>query len=98
MKITKQATWLKLLFVTGLVCSFALTATAQDYYPTTIGNTWVLLSTDGAERRTYSIEEVEGEDLIGLRIVTETLGTDTVDNDIYYISDDNGDYCSTAHT
>ncbi len=91
MKITKQATWLKLLLVCTLVCSFALTATAQDYYPTIIGNTWVMLSTDGAERRTYSIEEVEGEDLIGLRIFTETLGTDAVDNDIYYISDDNGD-------
>ena len=91
MKITKQATWLKLLLVSGLVCSFALTATAQDYYPTEIGNTWVLLSTDGAERRTYSIGEVEGEDLISLNIVTETLGTDVVDNDIYYISDVEGD-------
>ena len=86
MKITEQATWLKLLFLTGLVCSFALTATAQDYYPTTIGNTWILLDTDGAEKRTYSIQEVEDEGLIGLSIVTETLGTDFVDNDLYYIS------------
>ena len=91
MKITKQVAWLKLFLLFGLVCSFALTATAQDYYPTTIGNTWVFLSTDGAERRTYSIEEVEGEDLISLKIVTETLGTETVDTDIYYISDDDGD-------
>ena len=91
MKITKQATWLKGLVVCALVCSFALAATAQDYYPTTIGNTWVFLSSDGAEKRTYSIGEVEGEDLISLNIVTETLGTDAVDNDVYYISDDNGD-------
>ncbi len=91
MKITEQATWFKLLFLTGLVCSFALTATAQDYYPTTIGNTWILLDTDGAEKRTYSIQEVEDEGLIGLSIVTETLGTDFVDDDLYYISDVDGD-------
>ena len=94
MKITKPISWLKLILVLSLVCSFALTATAQDYYPTTIGNTWVILSEDGAERRTYSIEEPEndeGEGIIILRIFTETLGTDTVDNDVYYISDDAGD-------
>lgn len=93
MKITKHMSWLKLILVLSIVCSFALTATAQDYYPTTIGNTWVFLSTDGAERRTYSIEEAEGEveGIIILRILTEILGTDTVDDDVYYISDDGGD-------
>lgn len=93
MKITKHMSWLKPILVLSIVCSFALTATAQDYYPTTIGNTWVFLSTDGAERRTYTIEEAEGEaeGIVILRILTETLGTDTVDNDVYYISDDGGD-------
>lgn len=84
---------LQLAFIICLVGSFAITATAQDYYPTVVGNTWVFLSADGAERRTYTIEEAEGEaeGIIILRIFTETLGTDTVDDDIYYISDDNGD-------
>ncbi len=94
MKITKPMSWLKLILVSSLVCSFALTATAQDYYPTTVGNTWVFLSQDGSERRTYSIEESDNDaeaGIIVLKIVTETLGTDTVDTDIYFISDDNGD-------
>ncbi len=94
MKITNSMSWLKPILVLSLICSFVLTATAQDYYPTTIGNTWVLLSEDGAERRTYSIEEPEtdeDEGIIILRILTETLGTDVVDNDVYYISDDAGD-------
>ncbi len=94
MKITKPMSWLKLILVLSLICSFALTVTAQDYYPTTVGNTWVFLSQDGAERRTYSIEESDNDadaGIIVLRIVTETLGTDTVDTDLYFISDDNGD-------
>ena len=96
MKITKPMFWLKSILVLSLVFSFTLTATAQDYYPTTIGNTWVFLSADGAERRTYSIEESDTETdeeagIFILRILTETLGTDTVDDDVYYISDDAGD-------
>ncbi len=96
MKNTKPMSWLKLISVLSLVCSFSLTTTAQDYYPTTLGNTWVFLSQDGAERRTYSIEESDTETdeeagIFILKIVTETLGTETVDTDIYYISDDNGD-------
>ena len=94
MQITRSISWLKPILVLSLVCCLTLTATAQDYYPATIGNTWVFLSTDGAERRTYSIEEPEtneGEGIIILRILTETLGTDTVDNDVYFISDDAGD-------
>ena len=94
MKIARSTAWLKTILVFGIVCSFTLTATAQDYYPTTIGNTWIMLSQDGAERRTYSIGEsdnVDDEGIITLKIVTETLGTDAVATDIYYISDDAGD-------
>ncbi len=94
MKIARSTSWLKTIMVFGIVCSFTLTAMAQDYYPTTIGNTWVFLSEDGAERRTYSIGEsdnVDDEGIITLKIVTETLGTDAVATDIYYISDDAGD-------
>lgn len=94
MKETRSISWLKPILVFSLICCLALTAAAQDYYPTTIGNTWVFLSADGAERRTYTIEEPdtdEAEGIIILRIYTETLGTDAVDDDVYYISDDAGD-------
>ena len=94
MKVIKYISSFKTILVLTLICGFALTATAQDYYPTEIGNTWVFLSTDGAEKRTYSIEEPEtdeGEGIFILRILTETLGTDTVDNDVYFILDDEGD-------
>ncbi len=94
MKIARSTSWFKMIMVFGIVCSFTLTAMAQDYYPTNIGNTWVFLSVDGTERRTYSIGEsdnVDDEGIITLKIVTETLGTDAVATDIYYISDGAGD-------
>ena len=94
MKMMNYISSFKAILVLPLICVFALTAAAQDYYPTDIGNTWVFLTTDGAEKRTYSIEEPEtdeGEGIIILRILTETVGTDAVDNDVYFISDDAGD-------
>ncbi len=94
MKMKKIILSFKTILVLSLICGFALTATAQDYYPTEIGNTWVFLTSDGAEKRTYSIEEPEADEdegIVILRILTETLGTDTVDNDAYFISDDAGD-------
>ena len=93
MGFTRLKFVLQFLFIICFVGTFAITATAQDYYPTVVGNTWVFHDADGAEKRTYTIEEAEGEDegIIILRIYTETLGTDTVDDDVYYISNDNGD-------
>ncbi len=94
MKKIRHLHCLKFILILSLICSFGLTAAAQDYYPTVVGNTWVFLNEDGTEQRTYSIEAPEtdeGEGIIILRIYTETLGTDTVDNDVYYISDDEGD-------
>ena len=81
MKSTKLMNWLKPLFVLSIICGFALTATAQNYFPSTVGNTWVLLSTDGAEQRTYTFEGpeiVDGEELILLNLAKETVGTDVV--------------------
>ena len=60
MKFTKFVSLPKILWVLSLICSFALTATAQNYYPSEIGNTWTLLSADGAEQRTYELLEAEG--------------------------------------
>lgn len=65
-----------------LLCVFANVTNAQNYYPVDIGNTWVLESTDGAERITYKIittdEPVNGAQVRILDITTEVLGTSTV--------------------
>lgn len=81
MKVTKLRSWLKPFLVLSIICGFALTATAQNYYPAEVGNTWVLLSTDGADRRVYTFEgpeTVDGEEFILMNIAKETVGTDTV--------------------
>lgn len=66
----------------ALLCAFVNIAEAQNYYPADIGNTWVLESTDGAERTTYTIEAtdeaVNDEPVRILEITTEVLGTSTL--------------------
>ena len=79
MKVTKFMSWLKPFLVLSVICGFALTATAQNYYPAEVGNTWVLLTADGVERRTYTFEDpgpVDSEELILLKVTKETVGTD----------------------
>lgn len=65
-----------------LFWGFATVTNAQNYYPVDIGNTWVLESTDGAERITYKIEAADGPfngaQVRLLEITTEVLGTSTV--------------------
>ena len=65
-----------------LLCAFANVTNAQNYYPIEIGNTWVLESTDGAERITYKIiatdEPVNDAQVRILDITTEVLGTSAV--------------------
>ena len=81
MKTTKFVFWLTPLLVLSLVCSFAPTAMAQNYFPSMVGNTWVFTSADGAERRTYTFEgpeTINGEKFILLTIIKETPGTDVV--------------------
>ena len=91
MKTTAFWHWLMPIFVLGFVFSFAFTATAQNYYPANIGNEWVLDSTDGKERRTYTLEKPEDaadEEFILLKIVTEKLNKDEVDTDKYFLTVD----------
>ena len=94
MKTTKFVSWLTPLLVLSLVCSFATIGTAQNYYPSQIGNTWVFLSTDGAQQRTYTLEgpeNVGGEELIVLNISTQSVGVDEVDDiDKYFVSVSDG--------
>ena len=92
MKTTAFWHWLMPIFVLGFVFSFAFTATAQNYYPAHIGNEWVLDSTDGKERRTYTLEKPEDaadEEFILLKIKTEQIDTgDIVDTDKYFLTFD----------
>ena len=81
MKFTKLMSWLKPFLVLSIICGFALPATAQNYYPSMVGNTWALLSADGADRRIYTFEgpeTVDGEEFILLKVAKETVGTDVV--------------------
>ena len=70
------------VLIVALLCAFTNMADAQNYYPADIGNTWVLESTDGAERSTYTIkatdESFNGTQARILEIITEVLGTSTV--------------------
>lgn len=75
-----------------LLCTFAGITNAQDYYPVDIGNTWVLESTDGAERITYTIEAADepfnGKQVRILKIITEVLGTSTIRTSTFLIQVD----------
>ena len=92
MKTTTFWHWLMPIFVLGFVFSFAFTATAQNYYPAHIGNEWVLESTNGKERRTYTLEKPEDaadEEFILLKIETKQIDTgDIVDTDKYFLTVD----------
>jgi len=57
-----------------------------------IGNTWVLESTDGAERITYTLETAEeersGEQFRNLKIITEVLGTSSINTNTFLVEVD----------
>ena len=93
MKPTKFVFWLMPFLVLSLVCHFTTTAMAQNYYPSEVGNTWVFLSADGAEQRTYTLEKpenIDNEELIVLKISTGVLGGDPSDIDRYFVSVQDG--------
>ena len=79
------------LFI-GLFCAFVGATFAQNYYPTDIGNTWVLESQDGTERATYTLEPPEedfsGEQFRTLKIITEVLGTSSANTSTFLIEVD----------
>lgn len=92
MKTTPFWNFMKLLLVLGIICSFAYTATAQNYYPADIGNEWVLARTDGVQHITYSLEEPEDvadRDLILLKIETKNPNRNKIlDTDRYFLTTD----------
>ena len=83
---------LVILLAAILIFGFTVMASAQNYYPTTTGNTWVMESEDKAERLTYTVEtsdeSINGQDLALLKITTETLGTDSIITEKYLINFD----------
>ena len=92
MKFTKFVPCLKAASVLILICCFGLTVRAANYYPVEVGNTWVFLSADGSEQRTYTLltsENTRVEGLIELKIITEALGTDVAVIDSYFITLEN---------
>ena len=92
MKTTVFWNLLKFLFVLGFICNFVSTTSAQNYYPATIGNEWVLESTDDKERRTYSLEkpkDIADQEFILLKIETEDISkNEVVDTDEYFLTTD----------
>ena len=92
MKITKLMSWLKPFFVLSIICGFALTATAQNYYPAEIGNTWTLETADGTQQRRSVIEDAEDYDGLDVRLLKtdeEVLGTGAITPDRYLLTVDN---------
>ena len=92
MKVPKLTSWLKPFLVLSIICGFALTATAQNYYPLEVGNIWILESTDGAEKLTYSItgpEVINGQELKILNIaasLTSDATGEPFDHDKYFVT------------
>ena len=92
MKFTNIVSCQKILLVLWLICCFTLTASAANYYPSEIGNTWVFVSADGGEQLTYTLqtsEDTDVEGLIVLKITNEVIGTDITSTDIYGITVEN---------
>ena len=94
MKKTLFLRWLKPVLVLSFAYFFAFAATAQNYYPADIGNMWVLESSDGIERSTYTLEGSEtanGEARILLKIKTEEISTGDAETDHYFLTVDSDD-------
>ena len=72
-----------------LICFGVSAASAQNYYPADIGNTWVLESQDGTERATYTLEipdeDVSSENFRTLKIVTEAIGTTSIETNTFLV-------------
>ncbi|MDE0396754.1 MAG: dockerin type I domain-containing protein [Candidatus Poribacteria bacterium] len=77
------------VLLTVILCALVSATSAQNYHPADIGNTWVLESTDAAERITYTLEtseeELRGEQFRTLKIITEVLGTSSVNTNTFLI-------------
>ena len=94
MFVKKFCVVLALMFL--LLCS-AIVAMAEsvEYYPTDLGNIWVLETADGTERVTYTIEaaeeRIDGREIARFKRIAETVGTDETTGETYFVHfDDDG--------
>ena len=70
-------------------------AESVEYYPTNLGNIWVLETEDGTERVTYTIEgseeRIDGEEIALFKRTAETVGTDETTGETLFVHfDDDG--------
>lgn len=65
------------------------TAESVEYYPTDLGNTWVLETADGTERVTYTIEaseeRIDGNEIALFKRTAETVGTDETTGETLFV-------------
>ena len=78
---------LSLVFL--LCSSIVTTAEVVEYYPTDLGNIWVLETADGTERVTYTIEgseeRIDGKEIAHFTRTVETEGTDETTGEVYFV-------------
>ena len=70
-------------------CLSVVTAGTVEYYPTDLGNIWVLETADGTERVTYTIEaaeeRIDGNEIALFKRTAETLGADETTGEVYFV-------------
>ena len=93
MILKKGCVGLALVFL--LFCLSVGTAEVVEYYPTDLGNIWVLETADGTERVTYTIEaseeRINGKEIARFKRTAETMGTDETTGEMFFVHfDENG--------
>ena len=72
-----------------LYSSIIATAETVEYYPTNLGNIWVLETADGTERVTYTIEaseeRINGKEIALFKRTAETAGADETTGEVYFV-------------
>ena len=89
----KSCVGLALMFLS--FCLSVATAETVEYYPTDLGNIWVLETADGTERFTYTIEaaeeRIDGKEIARFKRTAETAGTDEKTGEAFFVHfDDDG--------
>ena len=87
--IVKRVRIVRALVVLLLCSSIVALAETVTYYPTNLGNIWVLETEDGTERVTYTIEaseeRIDGKEIALFKRTAETLGTDEITGETYFV-------------
>ena len=77
--------WVLLLFYLSVV----VMAETVEYYPTNLGNIWVLETADETERVTYTIEaseeRIDGREIALFKRTAETAGADETTGEVYFV-------------